>query len=78
MAQYNYTDGVITRYNVKSPSEVVFFATLQDEKGSLTQKFRTSYASWVANDADAGTKVRLRENLSIPYRLRAWEFVEFL
>lgn len=78
MAQYNYTDGTITRYQIRSPSEVIFFATLVDEKGSLTQKFRVTYGEWIASNADKGTVVRLRENLNIPYRIRTWEFVEFL
>jgi hypothetical protein len=78
MANYNYTEGTITRYHIRSPEEVIFYAKLTDEKGDLTQKFRVTYAQWIINDADKGTKVSLRENLNVPYLIRTWEFVKFL
>jgi hypothetical protein len=58
MANYNYTTSTITRYIVRSPSEVIFFADLTDEKGSLTQKFKVTHAQWVMADADKGTSVK--------------------
>lgn len=75
---YQYAVGTISKFHIRSPQEVTIFVSLTDEKGPLTQKVRTTYAKWVMAEAGVGTSVRVRANLSIPYLLRTWEFVDFL
>jgi hypothetical protein len=77
MANYNYTEGVISRYHMQR-GKIIIRVKITDRTGTFTNVYSINYAQFLASGAEVGTKVSLRENLNLPSLVRTWEFVDFL
>jgi len=77
MANYEYAEGVISSYKIQHDG-VVIRVRIQDSKGSFTNRYLINHREFSTSGAGEGTRVKLKQNMSLPGLIRTWEFVEFI
>jgi hypothetical protein len=77
MPNYNYTEGEISKYHMER-GKYVIRVKITDRTGTFSNLYAIDRMQFLAAGAEVGTKVSLRENLSLPSLIRTWEFVDFV